>query len=87
MAQTTIQRGSAVPGTGSVPNAGNKDMNRLIRKVKKQGAKIVYGGSHVGVKIWHPSGDGPVLLTLTHSGSQRTIKNARAKLRRLGFKL
>lgn len=78
----------AVPGTGKLPNAGNKEMNRLMKQVKRQGGRVLYGGgAHSGVKVWNKAGES-ILLTLTKSGSGRTIKNARAKLRRdLGFKL
>lgn len=80
-----MQRGAPVAGTGRASNHGNSDVNRLIREARREGA-IIKPSKH-GIKVWHPTGRGPVLLTTSISASQRTQKNGRSALRRIGFRL
>lgn len=83
--ESDVRRPSAeVPGTGTRGKAGNHDTNELIRRVRKQGARIEYRGH--GVRVTHPtSGKAPVAITQTKSASQATIRNLKASLRRAGF--
>lgn len=64
--------------------SGVPEIDKLFRKVRKQGGRIERGGAHW--KVWGPQGQGPISVNSSMS-KVTAIRNIRSKLRRIGFEL
>jgi hypothetical protein len=61
---------------------GDKATEQLLRAAEAAGARVEFGGRHY--KVFMPGGKGIVVVSATTS-DHRSLKNARAQMRRFGL--